>query len=62
MPPSTVPMSARADELLAEADLLDIDGADESVADPMWRKRMNQQAWHRTRGRPNWPSGSSPSK
>lgn len=55
-------MSARADELLAEADLLDIDGADESVADPMWRKRMNQQAWHRTRGRPNWPSGSSPSK
>jgi Ca-activated chloride channel family protein len=44
--------SMRVDEFMAEADLLDAE-ADASLAhDPTWRKRVTDQAWRRTRGRP----------
>ena len=53
------PNSARAEELFAEADLLDAEACASLEADPMWRKRMHQQSWRRTRGRQNAPRRSA---
>ena len=44
--------SPDAAPLLAEADLLEAEADATMESDPMWRKRVNQQAWRRTRGRP----------
>ena len=44
--------SPHAAPLLAEADLLEAEADATMESDPMWRKRVNQQAWRRTRGRP----------
>ncbi len=49
--------SARMDEFLTEADLLDGEVVASMVPDDTWRKRNTQQAWRRTRGKPGAPSG-----
>lgn len=43
--------SARYDEIVAEADVLDNEMLGAFEADPTWRKRMTDQAWRRNRGR-----------
>jgi Ca-activated chloride channel homolog len=44
--------SARYDEFMAEAELLESEAQASTAADPTWRKRMTDQAWRRNRGRP----------
>ena len=44
--------SARFEEFMAEADLLDVEADASAELDPTWRKRVTDQAWRRTRGRP----------
>lgn len=46
------PDSARADELLSEADALDAHAAGVDTDDPMWRKRIRSEQWRRHRGKP----------
>lgn len=43
--------AARADELLAEADRLEVHASTVQGDDPMWRKRVHSEHWHTTRRR-----------
>lgn len=49
---SAATTSSRADELLAEAELIEESATRGAMDDPMWRKRATNQAWRRHRGRP----------
>jgi Ca-activated chloride channel family protein len=43
--------AARADEMLAEADRLDVHASTVQTDDPMWRKRIRSEQWRTSRGR-----------